>query len=322
MEGRLLLARQLIESRAQLAPAVLERLTPGTSREISPLIVRALVSAFGQAVETASPEPVIAWARMADGAYSVAAVHELVAVTAEVAAEAAEPLDLDFSSMLVFLEIVKGNVREAFPAAEDAQPEESHRAAGSVIDGVLAMLQARDEATCAHSHATGAWCRRLAETMGLSAEMTDVVVKAGILHDIGKIATPDAILFKPGPLDDAEWTVMRQHAEFGARILSELPALARYAPIVRAHHERWDGRGYPLGLKGEEIPFEARIVAVADAFHAMISHRPYRPALAQREALEILRDGRGTQWDAKVVDAMIAMLQAPRTVARREAASR
>src|SRR5947209_12367158 len=99
------------------------------------------------------------------------------------------------------------------------------------------MLKARDEATCAHSHATGAWCRRLAEAMGLSAATTDVVVKAGVLHDIGKIATPDAILFKAGPLDAAEWAVMQKHAEFGADILAELPALALYAPIVRAHHE-------------------------------------------------------------------------------------
>jgi putative nucleotidyltransferase with HDIG domain len=319
MEGRTLLARHLIDRRTELAPIVLKRLTLATSGGVSPLIVRALVSAFGQAVETASPDPILAWVRMADGAYSADAVHELVAVTADVAAEAAEPLHLDFSSVLVFLEIVKGTIREALPA-EGAQAKTQQTSGSDVIDGVLAMLQARDEATCAHSHATGAWCRRIAEAMRLSPAMTDFVVKAGILHDIGKIATPDAILFKPGPLDAAEWAVMQQHAEFGARILSELPALACYARIVRAHHERWDGRGYPLGLKGEEIPLEARIVAVADAFHAMISNRPYRPALPQREAMAILEEGRGTQWDADVVDAMIATLRAPRVTQRREAA--
>ena len=156
--------------------------------------------------------------------------------------------------------------------------------------------------------------------MGLSAATTDIVVKSGVLHDIGKIATPDSILFKPGPLTEHEWIEMQKHAEFGAEILGELPALAPFAPIVRAHHERWDGKGYPYGLKGEQIPFEARVVAVADAFHAMISNRPYRPAIAQREAMEILREGRGTQWDAEVVDAMIAMLDAPRNVGRREVA--
>ncbi len=189
-----------------------------------------------------------------------------------------------------------------------------------MIDTVLTMLKARDEATCAHSHATGAWCRRLAQAMGLSAGTTDIVVKAGVLHDIGKIGTPDAILFKAGPLDAGEWAIMQKHAEFGADILAELPALAAYAPIVRAHHERWDGKGYPNRLAGEEIPFEARVVAVADAFHAMISNRPYRPAIAQREAMEILRAGRGTQWDPEVVDAMLTVLEAPRNAGRREAA--
>jgi HD-GYP domain-containing protein (c-di-GMP phosphodiesterase class II) len=153
--------------------------------------------------------------------------------------------------------------------------------------------------------------------------MTDVIVKAGILHDIGKIGTPDAILLKAGPLDKDEWETMRAHADFGAEILAELPALASYAPIVRAHHERWDGQGYPNGLKAEQIPFEARVVAVADAFHAMISHRPYRPAIGQRDAMEILRAGAGTQWDPTVTAAMIAVLDAPRTAAvRREVANR
>jgi putative nucleotidyltransferase with HDIG domain len=152
--------------------------------------------------------------------------------------------------------------------------------------------------------------------------MTDTVVKAAILHDIGKIGTPDEILFKAGPLDEREWVTMREHADFGAEILTELPALAQYAGIVRAHHERWDGTGYPNGLRGEEIPFEARVVAVADAFHAMISRRPYRDAISQRDAMEILRAGAGTQWDPVVTAAMLDVLDAPRNAARREVANR
>jgi putative nucleotidyltransferase with HDIG domain len=321
MEGRAALARRLIDTRAVVADAVLERLGPRSSGQTSALIVRSLVSALGQSLEAAGPEPVVSWARMAHGAYALPVIHDLVAVSCDVAAREGESLDLDFSALLVFLEIVKANVAEAFPLAPGRHFEDPNRAANGVIDGVLAMLKARDEATCAHSQATGAWCRRLSEAMGLSAATTDIIVKAGVLHDIGKIATPDAVLNKPGPLTEHEWTVMRQHAEFGAEILRELPALAPFAPIVRAHHERWDGHGYPYGLKGEQIPFEARVVAVADAFHAMISARPYRPAIAQREAMEILREGRGTQWDAEVVDAMIAMLDAPRTAAggRKEA---
>ncbi|HEY0393258.1 MAG TPA: HD-GYP domain-containing protein [Candidatus Elarobacter sp.] len=320
MDGRAAFARHLVESRAAVAETVLDYLGPRSTGHPSALIVRSLVSALGQSVEASSPDAVVSWARMAHSGCGVSAIHELVSASCEVSAKIGEPLDLDFSQLLVFLEIVKANVAEAFPLAPGPRFEDPQRAASGVIEGVLAMLKARDEATCAHSHATGAWCRRLSEAMGLSPTTTDIIVKSGVLHDIGKIATPDAILFKPGPLTGAEWIEMQKHAEFGADILAELPALAPFAPIVRAHHERWDGKGYPFGLKGEQIPFEARVVAVADAFHAMISNRPYRPAIAQREAMEILREGRGTQWDAEVVDAMIAMLDAPRTVGRREVA--
>lgn len=320
MDGRTALARYLVETRSVIAQAILDRLPPRPTGQASALIVRSLVSAVGQAIETSDPEPVASWARMARGAYPVATLHELVLAACESAAEAGEPLHLDFSALLVFLEIVKSNVIEAFPLAPGTRFDDPSRTSGHVLDGVLAMLKARDEATCAHSHATGAWCRRLAQQLNLSPSATDFIVKAGILHDIGKIGTPDAVLFKPSALTADEWTVMQRHAEFGADILAELPALAAYAPIVRAHHERWDGRGYPHGLKGEDIPFEARVVAVADAFHAMISSRPYRPAISQREAMAILREGRGTQWDASLVDAMIEMLEAPRTRGRKEAA--
>ena len=321
MEGRFELARHLADHRVAIADAIRARLN-GPTADVSALIVRSLVSAVGQALEAASVDPVVSWARMAHGGYAVSVIHELVAAATDVTARRAEPLDVDFSGVLVFLEIVKTHVADAFPLAPGARPDDGTRTTNGIIEGVLAMLKARDEATCAHSHATGAWCRRLCEAMGLSAGMTDVIVKAAVLHDIGKIATPDEILFKAGPLTADEWTVMQRHAQFGADILSELPALAPYAHIVRSHHERWDGKGYPHGLKAEEIPFEARVVAVADAFHAMISDRPYRPAIAQREAIEILREGRGTQWDAEVVDAMIAMLEAPRTAAARGEAAR
>ncbi len=320
MEGRSALARRLVETRAVVADAVLDRLAPRSAGQASLLIVRSLVSALGSALEAASPDAVVAWARMARGAYALPVLLDLVSSSCDVIAEAGDSVEYDFSALLVFLEIVKANVAEAFPQTAAPRLPDPQRAASSVIEGVLAMLKARDEATCAHSYATGAWCRRLSEQMKLSPATTDVIFKAGVLHDIGKIATPDAILFKPGPLNEAEWVEMQKHAEYGAEILAALPTLAAYAPIVRAHHERWDGQGYPYGLSGEQIPFEARVVAVADAFHAMISARPYRPAIGQREAMEILRAGRGTQWDASVVDAMIAMLEAPRKHGRQEVA--
>jgi putative nucleotidyltransferase with HDIG domain len=320
MEGWTALARRLLDSRGAIADTVLERLEPHSAAHASQLIVRSLVSALGQAIDGADPAPVVSWARMAHAAHALPVIQDLVSLTTAVAAETGEALELDFSALLVFLEIVKANVAEAFPTPLGRRIEDPLRGSNAMIDAVLTMLKARDEATCAHSHATGAWCRRLAGALGLSRERTDLVVKAGVLHDIGKVGTPDAILLKAGPLDADEWAVMRKHAEFGADILTELPALAQYAPIVRAHHERWDGQGYPSQLAGEQILFEARIVAVADAFHAMVSNRPYRAAIAQREAMEILRAGRGTQWDPEVVDAMMTVLEAPRNAGRREAA--
>lgn len=153
---------------------------------------------------------------------------------------------------------------------------------------LLAMLGERDSATCCHSKATGEWTRRVAASLDLSEEDTAFLELCAVLHDIGKIATPDSILFKQGPLDESEWEIMRDHSAAGRRILNQIPSLQRLSVIVRAHHERWDGKGYPDGLAAMNIPIEARIVAVADAFHAMISDRPYRKAIATRQALEIL----------------------------------
>jgi putative nucleotidyltransferase with HDIG domain len=143
--------------------------------------------------------------------------------------------------------------------------------------------------------------------MGLRTEDTEFIALCALLHDIGKISTPDHILLKPSALALDEWDLMRDHAAAGARILNQIPSLQRCAIIVRAHHERFDGAGYPEGLAGTNIPFEARVVAVADAFHAMISERPYRQPIPPRQALQILRDGRGSQWDPDVVDAMLDM---------------
>jgi diguanylate cyclase (GGDEF)-like protein len=153
----------------------------------------------------------------------------------------------------------------------------------------------------------------LAETvslrLGLSREQTDEVKRASSLHDIGKLAIPESILGKPGPLSAAEWDFIRQHTLIGERILMAAPALARCAAIVRSSHEAWDGSGYPDGLIGEQIPLEARILAVCDAFEAMISDRSYRPARAPEQALAELRRCSGTQFDPDVVAAFAVELE-------------
>jgi two-component system, cell cycle response regulator len=142
----------------------------------------------------------------------------------------------------------------------------------------------------------------------MGPEALDEVARAAELHDVGKIAVPDAILDKPGTLDPVEWSFMRRHPLIGERILLAAPALRPVARLVRASHERWDGGGYPDGLRGDEIPLGARVVAVCDAFDAMTTERPYREPIPEREAIDELRRCAGTQFDPLVVDAFCRVL--------------
>jgi HD-GYP domain-containing protein (c-di-GMP phosphodiesterase class II) len=127
---------------------------------------------------------------------------------------------------------------------------------------------------------------------------------AAQLHDIGKVGVPDAVLRKPGRLTVPEWDLLKGHAEWGAQLLEGIPGLRRVATIVRHHHERYDGSGYPVGLAGEEIPLESRVLGVADAYTAMVEQRPYRRPLRPGEVERRLTKGRGTQFDPMVVDAL------------------
>jgi HD-GYP domain-containing protein (c-di-GMP phosphodiesterase class II) len=144
--------------------------------------------------------------------------------------------------------------------------------------------------------------------LGLDAEDLDVVVRAAELHDIGKVAIPDAILHKAGPLNIEEWAFVHKHTLIGERIVSAAEALRPVGRVVRASHERWDGDGYPDGLSGEEIPLGARIVLVCDAWDAMTTDRSYRRALPTETAAEELRVNAGTQFDPEVVDALLAVV--------------
>lgn len=185
-------------------------------------------------------------------------------------------------------------------------PESAAR--DEIIAALVATLRARDPYTADHSLAVGAWCRRIASTLGLTLDQQKFAEICGVLHDVGKVSTPSEIIMKPGPLTDAEWPDMHAHARVGAALLEQIPLLREFAPIVRAHHERADGKGYPDRLAGDQIPLAARIVSVADAFHAMAGGRHYREALSPREAVGALISGRGTQFDAAVVDALAELV--------------
>lgn len=174
--------------------------------------------------------------------------------------------------------------------------------AGSAL---LAALEARDGYTGEHSNSVVELSAAVGRLMGLSEEEVEEVTQAAQLHDIGKIGVPDAILNKPGPLDDSEWEQMRQHPVIGERIVLSIEGLADLPPAIRSEHERWDGKGYPDGLSREQIPLASRIVFACDAFHAMTSDRPYRKAMAVGEAAGELEKGSGTQFDPRVVNALV-----------------
>jgi HD-GYP domain-containing protein (c-di-GMP phosphodiesterase class II) len=194
----------------------------------------------------------------------------------------------------------------AYSRIQLASRLESHYT--ETIEALVSALEARDPATQAH---TGR-IRDIAIAVGVSMDVPSDVLRSvrlgAILHDVGKIGISDAILTKPGPLTDEEWEIMRAHPIIGERMLQGVAFLEPVLPVVRHHHERWDGRGYPDGLAGENIPLAARIVAACDAFDAMTSDRPYRSALPIEVACRELLDCTGTQFDPNVARTLIEVV--------------
>jgi HD-GYP domain-containing protein (c-di-GMP phosphodiesterase class II) len=177
-------------------------------------------------------------------------------------------------------------------------------ASAQTSEVLMRALSVRDSALGLHAGRVAALARAVAEELGLSPATTRDVELAAELHDVGKLAIPDAILAKPGPLTDDEWRFMHQHPAIGQHILEGAPALARLAPVVRASHERVDGTGYPDGRAGDAIPLAARIILACDAYDAMTASRPYRTAVSGEEAMAELRHCAGTQFDAWVVESL------------------
>ena len=177
--------------------------------------------------------------------------------------------------------------------------------AEQVIFSLAAAVEAKDAYTEKHTHRVAESARFIGTKMGLSERALDALYRGGIIHDIGKIGVPDAILLKPGPLDSAELALMRLHPEIGESIVKPLRSAASLLPIIRNHHEHFDGSGYPDGLAGRAIPHLARIVAVCDAFDALVTDRPYRKAKSVDDAIAVLVDGAGKQWDAEAVDVLV-----------------
>jgi HD-GYP domain-containing protein (c-di-GMP phosphodiesterase class II) len=166
---------------------------------------------------------------------------------------------------------------------------------------LTASIDAKDPYTWGHSERVARIAVRLGKEMGLPSAFLSDLYLAGLLHDIGKIGVADAVLQKPGKLTDEEYEHIKQHVLIGDRLVSTMKPLAHLKPGVRNHHERWDGKGYPDGLRGEKVPLMARLLAVADGCDAMMAARPYRPALAPARIDAIMLDGAGTQWDPDLI---------------------
>ena len=182
--------------------------------------------------------------------------------------------------------------------------------AEQVIFSLAAAVEAKDSYTKRHTNRVAESARYLGVRLGLPEEDLDALYRGGIVHDIGKIGVPDAILLKPGPLDANELVLMRAHPEIGENIVRPLRSGCDLLPIVRHHHEAFDGRGYPDGLCGTAIPLLARIVAVCDAFDALTNDRPYRARLSEREAIAVLAGGAGRQWDPQIVSLLTGEIPA------------
>jgi putative nucleotidyltransferase with HDIG domain len=173
---------------------------------------------------------------------------------------------------------------------------------GSLI-ALVSALDAREHDTQCHSLRVRAYALRIGRELRMTDRQLRLLGQAALLHDVGKIGTPDRILLKPGPLSEQEWRIMRRHPEVGRRILSAVPFLKEVAEVVHCHHERFDGTGYPRGLGGTDIPAEARVFAVADVFDALTSDRPYHAKVGCRQAREAIAADSGTHFDPTVVNA-------------------
>ena len=185
--------------------------------------------------------------------------------------------------------------------------EQLEQSYDDTLEALGSALDLKDAETEGHCQRVTAFCISIAKTMPVSDESLPILARAAFLHDIGKMAIPDSILRKPGPLTDDERTIMRKHCEIGYNMLIRIPFLRDAAEIVLAHQEFFDGTGYPRGLKDEQIPLGARIFTIADSMDAMISDRPYRKALPMSHAREEIRRCSGTQFDPKVVEVFMSI---------------
>ncbi len=201
---------------------------------------------------------------------------------------------------LIPLFVVQKSLKEHVKFCEQAK---------RAFEKITQIVSTRDPYTGVHSEEVAELAVKLARALRLPQEEVERIETAARVHDLGKIAVPDAVLLKPGPLTEEEWKIMKTHPVVSAEILQGLKIYENCIDIVRHEHEHWDGTGYPAGLKGEEIPLGARIIAVADVWHALLSDRPYRKAYTKEEAKKIMRDMAGKVLDPKLVELFLKIVE-------------
>jgi putative nucleotidyltransferase with HDIG domain len=223
--------------------------------------------------------------------------EQVAALRAEVAQVQAEAIDKELQ-----LQRYAADLRESFKLERlrTAQLRDSYKA---TVQALANAVEARDAYTGKHAERVAAYGLAIAAALGSDLADDPEIEFGFLLHDIGKVAVPDAILYKPEPLTDDERRLMSRHTLTGVEILRQIEFLGEAKSVVRSHHERWDGTGYPDGLRGKEIPLPARVFAVADTLDALTTNRPYRPSSPLRQARATIAEATGTQFDPAVVDA-------------------
>jgi putative nucleotidyltransferase with HDIG domain len=217
---------------------------------------------------------------------------------------------------LGFLRVLGRLVGAQIEASERDRAIRRAHAESSGLQALMAAIEARDSYTGEHSRSVVNLSVRVAHQLRLGSRDVEQVEQVALLHDVGKVAVPDAVLQKRGALTESEFDLVREHPVVGARIVSSVNDLAHLAPAIRSGHERWDGRGYPDGLSGDQIPMLSRITFVCDAYDAMVSDRPYRDALGPKTAVEEVRRNAGTQFCPRAAEALLGVLRRSRQPAR------